>query len=64
MNAVLVRGRINQARGGLRYRWCRMTGNRRGRIGGGLLRLRGRIQVKYGRARARAGRRLRRLTGH
>ena len=63
MNAVLVRGRINQVRGGFQYRWCGMTGNRRGRLGGGMLRLVGRMQVKYGRARAAAGKRWRRLTG-
>ena len=63
MNAVLVRGRINQARGEFRYRWCGMTGNRRGRLGGGMLRMVGRMQVKYGRARAAAGRRLRKLSG-
>lgn len=63
MNALLVRGRINQARGEFRYRLCRMTGNRRGQLGGGMLRMMGGMQVKYGRARAAAGRRLRRLTG-
>jgi len=64
MNAVLVRGRINQVRGEFRYRWCTMTGNRRGRIGGGMLRMVGGVQVKYGRARAAAGRSWRRLIGH
>ena len=63
MNAVLIRGRINQARGGFRYRMCRMTGNRRGQLGGGFLRMMGRVQVKYGRARLAAGRSLRRLIG-
>jgi uncharacterized protein YjbJ (UPF0337 family) len=64
MNAILVRGRINQARGEFRYRLCRMTGNRRGRVAGGMLRLMGGMQVKYGRARATVGRRFRKLTGH
>jgi uncharacterized protein YjbJ (UPF0337 family) len=51
MNAVLVRGRVNQLRGGSKARWSRMTGNRFGRVSGQMRRLMGKAQVAYGRAK-------------
>jgi uncharacterized protein YjbJ (UPF0337 family) len=53
MNAVLIKGRVNQVRGGLKSRWCRMTGDRFGRLSGQMLKLKGKAQVSYGRARKR-----------
>ena len=63
MNAVLVRGHMNQVRGEFRSQWCRMTGNDLGRINGQILKMVGRAQTTYARALARVGKRLRRVTG-
>ncbi len=63
MNAVLVRGQMNQVRGAFRSQWCRMTGDDLGRINGRMLTLVGRAQVKYSRVLAKAGKRFRKLTG-
>lgn len=64
MNAVLVRGQMNQIRGTFKTSWCRLTGNDLGRINGQMLRLLGKAQAKYGRVRAAAGKRVRKLTRH
>ena len=64
MNAMVIRGQMNQIRGGVRHRWSRMTGNRRGRIRGRMLSMVGRIQCRFGRAKARAGKRFRTMFGH
>ena len=64
MNAVLVRGQMNQLRGTFKTSWCRLTGNDAGRISGQMLRLLGKTQVTYGRAMATAGKRGRKFTRH
>lgn len=64
MTTLVIRGQMNQIRGGARNRWCRMTGNRRGRIQGRMRKLFGRIQCRVGRAKARTGKRFRAMFGH
>jgi len=51
MNAIMVRGRMNQFRGGFRTRWSRMTGDRFGRFSGRMRSLLGSAQLTYGRAK-------------
>lgn len=51
MNGTLVRGRVNQFRGGFKARLSRITGNRFGRVSGQMRRLLGTAQVTYGRAK-------------
>jgi len=51
MNAILIRGRVNQLRGGFRARLSRMTGNRFGRVSGRMRSLMGKVQVTYGQAK-------------
>jgi uncharacterized protein YjbJ (UPF0337 family) len=55
---------MNQIRGGFHHRLGRVTGSRRRRLNGRRLKLTGRIQTGFGRARARAGKRFRSLFGH
>jgi uncharacterized protein YjbJ (UPF0337 family) len=64
MNAVLVRGQVNQLRGTFKTSWCRLTGNDVGRMSGQMLRLLGKAQVKYGRVRTAAERRIKKITRH
>jgi uncharacterized protein YjbJ (UPF0337 family) len=64
MNAVMVRGQMNQVRGEFRKQWCRLTGNRVGRINGHFLKLFGKAQVGYGRTRDVAGKGIRKITRH
>jgi len=63
MNAIVIRGRMNQLRGTFKTRWCKMTGNRLGQVGGRMLKLAGRVQVTYGRTTSAAGKRMRKMTG-
>jgi len=51
MNAIMVRGRMNQFRGGFKLRLSRVTGNRFGRFSGRMRSLLGSAQVTYGRAK-------------
>jgi len=51
MNAILIKGRVNQLRGGFRARLSRMTGNRFGRVSGRMRSLMGKVQVTYGQAK-------------
>lgn len=62
MNAVLVRGQMNQLRGTFITGLGRLTGNDLGRMRGRMLRILGKAQVKYGRAMDIAGKRMRKLT--
>lgn len=62
MNAVIARGQMNQLRGMFKTGWCRLTGNDLGRVSGQMLRLMGKAQVKYGRAKAAAGKQMRKIT--
>ena len=64
MNGVIVRGQMNQLKGMVMTRWCRLTGNDLGRMSGQMLRLKGKAQVKYGRVKEAAGKRLRKFTRH
>lgn len=64
MNAVIARGQMNQLRGMFKTGWCRLTGNDLGRVSGQMLRLMGKAQVKYGRAKAAAGKQMRKITRH
>ena len=64
MNAMIVRGQMNRARGEFRTRLCRMTGNDLGRANGYLLKLVGKAQVTYGRVKDTTGRRIRKFTHH
>jgi uncharacterized protein YjbJ (UPF0337 family) len=64
MNAVFVRGQMNQLRGTFKAGMCRLTGNDIGRVNGQMLRLLGKAQVKYGRAMTFAGRKLRKISHH
>lgn len=64
MNTVMVRGQMNQARGEFRKQWCRMTGNGLGRLNGRMLKLKGKVQFRYGRVKDVAGKRFRKLTRH
>jgi uncharacterized protein YjbJ (UPF0337 family) len=64
MNAVLVRGQMNQLRGTFKTSWCRLTGNDVGRMSGQMLRLLGKAQVKYGRVRTASERRIKKITRH
>lgn len=63
MNAVLVRGQVNQFRGTMKARWCGLTGNRLGRAHGRMLRLLGRTQILCGRTLGRTKKRFRKLVG-
>ncbi len=63
MNAIMIRGRMNQLRGAFKTRWCGMTGNRLGQLEGRMLKVAGRVQTTYGRTSAAAGKRLRKITG-
>ncbi len=53
MDALLIRGHINQFKGGFRTRYSRFTGSRRGRINGLMQSLTGKAQVNFSRARSR-----------
>ncbi|HEY7745203.1 MAG TPA: hypothetical protein VIA07_02615 [Desulfuromonadales bacterium] len=64
MNAVLVRGQLNQFRGTFKTGICRLTGNDAGRMSGQMLRLLGKAQVKYGRVMTAAGKRIKKITRH
>lgn len=64
MNAILARGQMNQLRGTFIAGLGRLTGNDLGRMRGRMLRMFGKAQVKYGRATATAGRKMRKLIGH
>lgn len=64
MNAVIARGQMNQLRGMFKTGWCRLSGNDLGRVSGQMLRLMGKAQVKYGRAKAAAGKQMRKITRH
>jgi uncharacterized protein YjbJ (UPF0337 family) len=64
MNGVIARGQMNQLRGMFRTGWCRLSGNDLGRVSGQMLRLMGKAQVKYGRAKAAAGKQMRKISRH
>ena len=64
MNNLMVRGQVNQVRGELRQKWCRFTGDNFGRLNGRILKLKGKVQCRYGRAKAVAGKRFRKFTRH
>jgi uncharacterized protein YjbJ (UPF0337 family) len=62
MNAVLVRGQMNQVRGTFISGMGRLTGDDVGRMRGRMLKMFGKAQVKYGRAMDIAGKRMRKFT--
>lgn len=62
MNAVLVRGQMNQLRGTFISGMGRLTGNDIGRMRGRVLRMFGKVQVKCGRAMDIAGKWMRKFT--
>ena len=64
MNGTIARGQMKQLRGMFRTGLCRLTGDDLGRMSGRMLRLVGKAQVKYGRARAAAGKQMRKITRH
>lgn|GEM_PF-3531766 len=64
MNAVIAKGQYNHFRGGIMIRWARFTGRPLRRINGRMLRLLGRAQMRYGRARKATSRRFRKLAWH
>jgi uncharacterized protein YjbJ (UPF0337 family) len=64
MNAVFVRGELNQLRGSFKAGMCRLTGNDVGRLNGQMLRMLGKAQVKYGRVMTAAEKRIRKFTRH
>ncbi len=64
MNTLVLRGQMNQVRGGFRNRLGRLTGSRRSRISGRMLKLTGRMQTGVGRVRSRTRKRFRSLLSH
>jgi uncharacterized protein YjbJ (UPF0337 family) len=55
---------MNQVRGEFKKQWCRMTGDGLGRLSGRMLKLKGKVQVRYGRVKDAAGKRIGKLTRH